>query len=150
LDFALEVRRCQEHTGADLAMGISDKIFGDKLTTFELAPDGSRFCMSVADETGQSRGLGLPSECLVQLIMTLPEMASQALRMRYRDDSLRIVYPLGAMRVEAAHIDETTILTLATHDGFAVSFGLTAHDLKRLENTARDARTKMRPSFIKN
>jgi hypothetical protein len=131
-------------------MGINDKIFGDKLTTFELAPDGSRFCMNVADESGQSRGLSLPSECLVQLIMTLPEMASQALRMRYRDNSLRVVFPLGAMRVEAAHIDETTILTLATEDGFAVSFGLTANDLKRLENTARDARTKVRPSFIKN
>lgn len=45
-------------------MGIDDEIFGDRLTTFELAPDGSRFCMNVADETGQSRGLSLPSECL--------------------------------------------------------------------------------------
>jgi hypothetical protein len=131
-------------------MGIDNKIFGDRLTTFELAPDGSQFCMNVADETGQSRGLSLPSECLVQWIMTLPEMASQALRMRYHDDSLRIVYPLGAMRVEAAHIEETTILTLGTLDGFAVSFGLTANDLKRLENTARGARTRMRASFIKN
>jgi hypothetical protein len=131
-------------------MNADDKIFANRLTTFEITPDGSRFCMNVADETGQARGLSLPAECLVQLIMTLPEMASKALKMRYRDDTLRIVYRLGTMRVEAAHINEVTILTLATQDGFTVSFGLTADDLKRLERTAREARTGTRPDFVKN
>ena len=131
-------------------MGISDKIVGDKLTTFEIAPDGSRFCMNVADELGQSRGLSLPAECLVQLIMTLPQMASQALKMRYRDDSLRIVYPLGELGIESSHIEGITILTLATRDGFTVSFGLTDDDLARLEKTMEEARTRPRLEFVKN
>ncbi len=78
-------------------MDFDEVIRGKRLTTFDISPDGSRFCMNVADETGCHRGLSLPAECLVQLIMTLPEMASKALRTRYRDNSLRIVYPLGAM-----------------------------------------------------
>ncbi len=131
-------------------MGVNDKILGDRLTTFEIAPDGSRFCMNVADESGHSLGLSLPAECLVQLIMTLPQMASQALKMRYRDDTLRIVYPLGAVDIEASHIKEIAILTLATQDGFAVSFGLTDDDLQRCENMIREARARTRPDFIKN
>jgi hypothetical protein len=129
---------------------MSDVICGERLTTFDISPDGSRICMNVADVAGSPRGLSLPTECLTQLIMTLPEMASRALKIRYRDDSLRVVYALGEMRVEAAHVAETTILTLATPDGFAVSFALTADDLSCLEKTAKEARTSTRPTFIKN
>jgi hypothetical protein len=128
----------------------SEKIFGHSLTTFEIEPDGSRFCMNVADEKGRERGLSLPSDCLTQLIMTLPEMASKALRMRYRDDSLRVVYPLCAMHVEATHTDQYTILTLSTEKGFTVSFALTSEDLKQLECTARDAQNAERPEFVRN
>jgi hypothetical protein len=128
----------------------SEKIFGHSLTTFEIEPDGSRFCMNVADETGHQRGLSLPTDCLTQLIMTLPEMAAKALKMRYRDDSLRIVYPLCAMHVEATHTDQFTILTLSTEKGFTVSFALTASDLHRLETTVRDAQHAERPEFVSN
>jgi hypothetical protein len=129
---------------------MDEVIHGEKLTTFDIEPDGSRFCVRVADRTGFSRGLSLPAECLTQLIMTLPEMASRLLQIRYRDDSLRIVYPLGDMHIEATPTEERTIFTLATQDGFSVSFALTAGDLERFENTAREARTNPRPNFIKN
>jgi len=135
---------------ASVPVGMNDRIFGDRLTTFEITPDGSRFCMNVTDEAGQARGLSLPAECLTQLIMTLPEMASKVLKMRYGDDTLRVVYPLGGIRIEAAHVEGVTILTLATQDGFTVSFGLTIQDLRRLEDTARDARAAERPDFIRN
>ena len=131
-------------------MTTSEKIFGHSLTTFDIEADGSRFCMNVADESGKQRGLSLPTECLTQLIMTLPEMASKALRMRYHDETLRIVYPLCAMHVEATHTDQYTILTLSTENGFTVSFALTAKDLKQLECTVRDAREAERPEFVKN
>ena len=36
------------------------------------------------------------------------------------------------MKVEATHMEEITILTLSTDDGFSVSFGLKADDLKCL------------------
>jgi hypothetical protein len=138
--------RCQECA----FVTSSEKIFGNSLTTFDIEPDGSRFCMNVADESGQQRGLSLPTECLTQLIMTLPEMASKALRLRYRDNTLRIVYPLCAMHVEATHIDQFTILTLSTANGFTVSFGLTADNLQQLEATVRDAQAAERPEFVRN
>jgi len=125
-------------------------IRAERLTTFEISADGSRFCMHVADAGGSPHGLSLPAECLLTLIMTLPEIASRALKAKFSDESLRIVYPLGSMKVEATHVDEITILTLSTEDGFSVSFGFTADDLKTLETTARSARTKARPVVTKN
>jgi hypothetical protein len=110
---------------------MADVIRGERLTTFDIEPDGSRFCMNVADTSGSPRGLSLPAECLTQLIMTLPEMAAR-------------------LFVEASHVDNITIFTLTTIDGFAVSFGMTFEDLKHVEKTARQARTHMRPKFVKN
>jgi hypothetical protein len=129
---------------------MEDVIRGERLTTFDIEPDGSRFCMNVADTSGSPRGLSLPAECLTQLIMTLPEMATRLLKVCYRDDTMRIVYPLGHMSAEASHVENITILTLTTIDGFAVSFGMTVEDLKRLERAASEARTGMRPKFVKN
>lgn len=129
---------------------MNDIILGERLTTFDISPDGDRFCMNFTDQSGSIAGLSLPSECLIQLIMTLPEMASKALKVRYRDDTLRIVYPLGTFRMEASSMQEIIILTLATQDGFKVSFGLTDGNLKELSATIRDAQTSGRPTFIKN
>lgn len=127
-----------------------DIICADRLTTFDISANGERFCMNVADESGQPRGLSLPTECLTALIMTLPEIASRALKARFQDDTLRIVYQLGGARVDAAPVEDVTILSLWTGDGFSVSFALKEDDLKRLEKAVRQARTKARPIFVKN
>jgi hypothetical protein len=129
---------------------MDEVIRGERLTTFDIEPDGSRFCVNVADKSGTARGLSLPAECLTQLIMSLPAMAARLLKVRYRDDSMRIVYPLSELRLEATHTEEVTILTMSTADGFAVSFGLSKYDLKQLESTAREAQTRLRPKFAKN
>jgi hypothetical protein len=129
---------------------MNDVILGERLTTFDISPDGDRFCLNFTNQSGSIAGLSLPSECLIQLMMTLPEMASKALNVRYRDDTLRIAYPLGTFRMEASNMQEIVILTLATQDGFKVSFGLTDGNLKELLATIRDAQASERPNFIKN
>lgn len=129
---------------------MNDVILGERLTTFGISPDGDRFCLNFTDQSGSSAGLSLPCECLVQLIMTLPEMASKALKVRYRDDTLRIVYPLGTLRMEASNMQEIVILTLATQDGFKVSFGLTDGHLHELSTKIRDAQSAERPTFVRN
>lgn len=129
---------------------MNDVILGERLTTFDISPDGNRFCLNFTGPSGSIAGVSLPCECLIQLIMTLPEMASKALKMRHRDETLRIVYPLGAFRMEASNMQEIAILTLATQDGFKVSFGLTDRDLNELSATIHDARSSERPIFIKN
>lgn len=105
-----------------------------KLTTFGIAADGSRCWMNFISGDGDPACLGLPTECLTELLMTLPLMMRQALRARYHDESLRLVYPADDIRIERSSDPETVIVTIATPDGFEVSFGLT-----RQQMTAFDA-----------
>ena len=64
--------------------------------------------------------------------MTLPDMMRRALRLQYRDPSLRLVYPLASWEVEVSTEPGTFILTLRTPDNFHVSFALGASDLQEL------------------
>jgi hypothetical protein len=66
------------------------------------------------------------------LLMTLPRLIEMSLRQRTGDASLRHVYPVGDWRVEAATDNESLLLSLATPDGFAVSFCLPFDDARHL------------------
>jgi hypothetical protein len=61
-----------------------------KLTTFSIAADGTRIRMNFISGDGDHACLSLPTECLTELIMTLPRMMRRA---RHHDESLRLVYP---------------------------------------------------------
>lgn len=122
-----------------------------ELSTFEIAPDGSRCKLHVVDTCGRPASLDLPSNCLTKLIMTLPRMATAALRARHRDDSLRIVYPVDRMRLEQAATEGTLILTLATPDGFEVSFSMQADDLLHIQQSIVPRNlAAVRPHLVKN
>jgi hypothetical protein len=64
--------------------------------------------------------------------MTLPDVLRRSLLLRYRDDSMRVVYPVGSWEVEGAPVPGTVIVTLRTPDGFTVSFALPALELLRM------------------
>jgi len=88
------------------------------LQTFEVAPDG-----------------------------TLPRMAVEALHRRCRDNTLRIVYPAASWTIERnTERGETFILTLATPDGFEVSFALSRGKLEAIAETIAGAGEE-RPIF---
>src|SRR3981081_178528 len=70
-----------------------------KLTTFNIEADGTRFRMNFISGDGDHACLSLPTECLTELIMTLPRMMRQALRARHHDDSLRLVYPADKISI---------------------------------------------------
>lgn len=101
-----------------------DDIFGDELLAFDVAVDGSRFRMRFARPDGSAGALNLPSDCLQSLVMSLPKMMTEVLRARHRDESLRLVFPATMARIEQSADPSTVILTLATPDGFEVSFAL--------------------------
>jgi hypothetical protein len=116
------------------------EIEAETLTTFELAPDGSRVRLNGAAADGRPVSLSIPSECLNQLAMTLPRMASEAIRRQYNDRALRMVYPARAWRIEpGAGRGDSFILTLGTPDGFEVSFAIGQDQMSALENDVRDA-----------
>ena len=68
-------------------------IRAQRLTKFSVAADGGSIAIGVADEEDRTCALMLPTECLRELMMTLPEMMRRALRLQHDDPSLRLVYP---------------------------------------------------------
>jgi hypothetical protein len=75
-------------------------IRAERLTTFSVAPDGGSISIGVADEDGRAGSLMLPTACLKELMMTLPEMMRRALRLQHDDPSLRLVYRAAGWEVE--------------------------------------------------
>jgi hypothetical protein len=110
----------------------TDDLVGQALTTFDVASDGQHFQVSFVCRDYTRGSLRFVTECLKQLVMTLPRLMTQALQARYRDESLRLVYPVGEMRIEQSSGSTAIIVTLVTHDGFDVSFGFTPKQLKHL------------------
>ena len=94
------------------------------LTTHQVAPDGSTVCLYFENADGRQGSLKLPSNCVQQLLMTLPRLLAKALQAHYRDASLRVAFPLGDWRLEAAAGSKDVILTMRTSDGFEVAFAL--------------------------
>ena len=107
-----------------------------QLTTFQVAPDGRSVALNVTDEHAEPATLVFPSECLNELLMTLPDIVHRALRLRFRDESMRVVYPVGTWDVERGQTAGQLIVTLRTPDGFAVSFSLPALELVRMASRA--------------
>src|SRR4030088_3040888 len=112
--------------------GPTEEIVGKELISYDVARDGNWFSMSYRCVNGKQGSLKLPTECLQALIMTLPRMMTKALSARYGDDSLRLVYTAEVVRIEGTLDPNTFILTLATPDGFAVSFSLNGQQLDAL------------------
>ncbi len=107
-------------------------IRGRQLSTFSLTPDGEIFSIQVMDEGERPATLELPADCLNALIMTLPDILKQSLCRRFQNESMRLVYPVGAWNVEGSASPGLVIVTLATPDGFQVSFGIPALTLLRM------------------
>jgi hypothetical protein len=114
------------------------EIEGRQLTTYSVASDGKRFSLNFTDSEGRPAAVTLPTECLNELLMTLPRMISEALRARYRDSSLRLVFP--AEQWQLAHgEDSRLILTIGTSGGFEASFAFEPDQLRSIADTVKDA-----------
>ena len=95
-----------------------------KLINFETATDGAAVKLIIRDVANRNVGIILTIEKLSALLMTLPAMASSAVKRAHNDPSMRITYPLRAFEIELGP-DNLRILTIGTPDGFTVSFSLT-------------------------
>lgn len=120
-------------------------INGTALTTLVVSPDGSTVSINVTDDSAMPASLVLSTDALRSLIMSLPQAMQQALRLRYRDPSLRLVYPLGHWRLESSTEPGKLLVTLFTADDFEVTFSLREDELKRISDAATRARDACRP-----
>jgi hypothetical protein len=75
-------------------------IEADTLTTFEVAGDGGRVRFNCEDREGTPVALSLPVASMLQMVMSLPRIAQEALRRWHKDDALRVVYPAGSWKFE--------------------------------------------------
>jgi hypothetical protein len=94
------------------------------LTTCEVAPDGSTVILSFTDAHGTPAQVRLSLNQIGGLAMTLPDLITRALRLRYGDQSLRYAYPLASWTVERSSDPRTGMVTLCTTDGFSVCFSM--------------------------
>jgi hypothetical protein len=101
------------------------------LTTCGIAADGRYVRLNFTDTNGCQSSLTLPTDCAQQLIMTLPDVISRALRAELSDHSVRAVFTLGDWRVESS-TSKALILTMSTPDGFTVSFAVSTSDLREM------------------
>jgi len=119
---------------------MSNDIVAETLTKFEVTPDGAHVRFHAKSPEGSPVSMSLPTECLTQMLMTLPRIALEALQKRHSDESLRIVYPAGSWRVEQSVQSENTfIVTFGTPDGFEVSFGIEIGKLRAIQAAFKNA-----------
>ena len=102
------------------------KIEPQSLTSSEVAPDGNTVVLGFTDGNGAPARLRIPLSEVGVLAMTLPDLLTRALRIRYGDQSLRYAYPLASWSVEPLSGPKTGMVTLCTTDGFSVCFSMQA------------------------
>jgi hypothetical protein len=104
---------------------MTDPVVVIALTSCQVSDDGEEIRLSVRDNSGAPLDLQISAEQAGSLAMTLPKLISTALKARYRDPTLRLVYPLTDYSLEGAEGSQDRILSLKTTDGFEVSFSVT-------------------------
>lgn len=108
------------------------KICSAKLTTCSVVERGQGVSLNFEDEQGGDVTLQLPFEQAQAVAMTLPRLLTQALRSLTGGTTNRYVFPLDGWLVEQSSGYAGLILTLATPDGFQVSFGVSGETCRHL------------------
>jgi len=98
-------------------------IISSGLTTCDATEDGQIIRLDFLDEAGEPVSVAFPFRQAAGVMMTLPRLLSKALRQQTRDDTSRYVFSLGRWSIESSE-EPCLIMTLATDDGFEVSFGI--------------------------
>ncbi|HEY2501829.1 MAG TPA: hypothetical protein VGI68_10535 [Mycobacterium sp.] len=95
----------------------------DRLINFETAVDGTAVRLIIKDSAGQTLGIIMTIDTLSSLLMTMPTIASSAVKRAHGDPRMRITYPAEEFQIEEGP-DDLRILTIGTPEGFNVSFAL--------------------------
>jgi hypothetical protein len=118
---------------------MTTEIDGRALAGVEVGVDGAFFRLNITDTDERLVSVKLPADCLRSLIMTLPTVASRALSLRYKDESLRIVYPAHSTFVERSTDPDVFIVTFETPDTFKISFGLSVRQCRSIAERIESA-----------
>lgn len=103
---------------------MSRKMTSSQLTTCSVVKDGSAIRLEFLDGDGQPVAVEFPFDQAQSIVMTLPQMLAKALQRRTRSPSSRYAFSLGRWSIESSEEKNSSIVTLATDDGFQVSFAI--------------------------
>lgn len=99
------------------------KIEASSLTTCTVVNGGDSISLGLVDGFGRPVEIKVSASDACAIAMTLPGLLKKSLLEKYRDPSLRYVFPLDSWQVETASDGSQVIMTLTTGTGFEVSFG---------------------------
>lgn len=115
------------------------KIEASTLTTCTVVDGGDRLSLGLVDADGRPVELNVSVTDGCAIAMTLPRLLSTALKQKFRDDSLRYVFPLDTWQVETVQDGSQIIMTLATGGGFEVSFATRPDACRSFGSALRDS-----------
>jgi len=96
------------------------------LNGYRVAGDGSGAQFAFVDASGVEVVVNVPREGIGSLILTLPTVMDQLVRLSRPDPDSRYVVGATDWRLELGPDGESLILTLETPDRFRISFGIGA------------------------
>lgn len=98
------------------------KIDARQLTQCRVVEGGDEISLGLIAGNGEAVELKVSASDACAMAMTLPRLLKASIKEKYRDNSLRYVFPLDGWQVETASDGKQVIVTLTTGNGFEVSF----------------------------
>jgi hypothetical protein len=98
------------------------KIDARGLTGCSVVEGGERISLGMVDEKGEALELKVSASDACAIAMTLPTLLNLSMKEKFRDESLRYVFPLDDWKIETASDGKQIIVTLTTGQGYEVSF----------------------------
>ena len=111
------------------------KISSRRLTTCGVLRNGQVVHLDLVDHKGADISVELPFDQAQAIAMTLPNLLTSALQELTGKPTARYVFPLVNWLVERSDEHGGLLLTLATEDGFQVTFGVPVEGCKGLGMT---------------
>jgi hypothetical protein len=92
------------------------------LTNCSVIEGGERISLGMVDERGEALELKVSTSDACAIAMTLPKLLNLSMKEKFQDDRLRYVFPLDDWKVETTSDGKQAVVTLATGEGYEVSF----------------------------
>jgi hypothetical protein len=100
------------------------KIRSHKLTTCQVAADGTNVSLEFLDRDGAPVAVEFPIDQAEAVVMTIPHLLARAVKCQTGDETARYVFSLEGWSIESAESGNCLLATLTTSHGFEVCFAI--------------------------
>lgn len=113
-------------------MTVRRRVVSRHLTTCGVINNGEAVSLNLVNQAGHAVSVEMTIEQAESILMTLPQLLSNALKARTGNEQTRYVFPMGQWSIEQAADAKCLIVTLMTTDGFQVAFSVPFADCQSL------------------